>query len=133
IIGVILGCFYIAVMGLDYEVVGDELGIRMKNWIMGIGFGGLIEGMVMEIRIEVIREGGVGVGKGIGERIGMVGGLVIGDGVVKGGVIWNVVMVVVGVSGVGWFVVGWFEMRCRMRMVGFGVMLMAWMFGFIGI
>ncbi|MFB8735985.1 spore germination protein [Bacillus sp. SL00103] len=46
-------------IGFHYEVVPDELAITMKNSIIGIPFPPLIEAMLMEITIELIREAGV--------------------------------------------------------------------------
>ncbi|WP_034620254.1 spore germination protein, partial [Bacillus pumilus] len=130
---VILPSFYIAVIGFHYEVVPDELAITMKNSIIGIPFPPLIEAMLMEITIELIREAGVRLPKPIGQTIGIVGGLVIGDAVVKAGLISNVLIVVVAVTAVASFVLPSFEMTSTIRMLRFPLMFMASMFGFIGI
>lgn len=133
IIAVILPSFYIAVIGFHYEVVPDELAITMKNSIIGIPFPPLIEAMLMEITIELIREAGVRLPKPIGQTIGIVGGLVIGDAVVKAGLISNVLVIVVAVTAVASFVLPSFEMTSTIRMLRFPLMFMASMFGFIGI
>jgi len=87
----------------------------------------------MEITIELIREAGVRLPKPIGQTIGIVGGLVIGDAVVKAGLISNVLIVVVAVTAVASFVLPSFEMTSTIRMLRFPLMFMASMFGFIGI
>lgn len=58
----------------------------------------------MEITIELIREAGVRLPKPIGQTIGIVGGLVIGDAVVQAGLISNVLVIVVAVTAVASFV-----------------------------
>ncbi|WP_353854386.1 spore germination protein [Bacillus sp. Bos-x628] len=133
LIAIILPSFYIAVIGFHYEVVPDELAITMKNSIIGIPFPPLIEAMLMEITIELIREAGVRLPKPIGQTIGIVGGLVIGDAVVKAGLISNVLVIVVAVTAVASFVLPSFEMTATIRMLRFPLMFMASMFGFIGI
>lgn len=125
--------FYIAVIAFHYEVVPDELAITMKNSIIGIPFPPLIEAMLMEITIELIREAGVRLPKPIGQTIGIVGGLVIGDAVVQAGLISNVQVIVVAVTAVASFVLPSFEMTSTIRMLRFPLMFMASMFGFIGI
>ncbi|BBP92754.1 hypothetical protein BsIDN1_63720 [Bacillus safensis] len=111
----------------------DELAITMKNSIIGIPFPPLIEAMLMEITIELIREAGVRLPKPIGQTIGIVGGLVIGDAVVQAGLISNVLVIVVAVTAVASFVLPSFEMTSTIRMLRFPLMFMASMFGFIGI
>ncbi|ARD57752.1 spore germination protein KA [Bacillus safensis FO-36b] len=133
IIAVILPSFYIAVIAFHYEVVPDELAITMKNSIIGIPFPPLIEAILMEITIELIREAGVRLPKPIGQTIGIVGGLVIGDAVVQAGLISNVQVIVVAVTAVASFVLPSFEMTSTIRMLRFPLMFMASMFGFIGI
>ncbi|MGE6630288.1 spore germination protein [Bacillus sp. NPDC077027] len=133
IIAVILPSFYIAVIGFHYEVIPDELAITMKNSIIGIPFPPLIEAMIMEVTIELIREAGIRLPKPIGQTIGIVGGLVIGDAVVKAGLISNVLVIVVAVTAVASFVLPSFEMTSTIRMLRFPLMFIASMFGFIGI
>ncbi|MFS0654144.1 spore germination protein [Bacillus sp. 179-C3.3 HS] len=133
VIAVILPSFYIAVIGFHYEVVPDELATTMKNSIIGIPFPPLIEAMLMEVTIELIREAGIRLPKPIGQTIGIVGGLVIGDAVVQAGLISNVLVIVVAVTAVASFVLPSFEMTSTIRMLRFPLMFMASMFGFIGI
>ncbi|WHF26657.1 spore germination protein [Bacillus altitudinis] len=133
LLAVILPSFYIAVIAFHYEVIPDELSITMKNSIVGIPFPPLIEAIIMETTMELIREAGIRLPKPIGQTIGIVGGLVIGDAVVNAGLISNALIIVVAITAVSSFVLPSFEMTLTIRMLRFPLMFFASMFGFIGI
>ena len=90
--------FYIALIAFHFEVIPNDLIITMKNSIVDIPFPPLIEAMIMEITIELIREAGIRLPKPISQTIGIVGGLVIGDAVVQAGLISNMMIIVVAVT-----------------------------------
>ncbi|WP_395947907.1 spore germination protein [Bacillus sp. WP8] len=57
--------------------------------------------MVMCFRTEVLGEGGVGVRRGMGERIGVIGGVIIGEGGVEGNIVSGLMVIIVWLRGVG--------------------------------
>ncbi|MBT2635359.1 spore germination protein [Bacillus sp. ISL-26] len=132
-IAITLPAFYIALIAFHFEVIPNDLIITMKNSIVDIPFPPLIEAMIMEITIELIREAGIRLPKPISQTIGIVGGLVIGDAVVKAGLISNMMVIVVAVTAVSSFVLPSYEMSTSIRTVRFPLMFLAASFGFIGI
>lgn len=125
--------FYIALIAFHFEVIPNDLIITMKNSIVDIPFPPLIEAMIMEITIELIREAGIRSLKPISQTIGIVGGLVIGDAVVQAGLISNMMIIVVAVTAVSSFVLPSYEMSTSIRTLRFPLMFLASSFGFIGI
>ncbi|WP_222123280.1 hypothetical protein, partial [Bacillus pumilus] len=51
--------------------------MRMGGRGENVGLGGVVEGIVMCFRIEVVGEGGVGVGRVMGQRILFIGVVII--------------------------------------------------------
>lgn len=99
-IAITLPAFYISLIAFHFEVIPNDLIVTMKNSIVNIPFPPLVEAMIMEITIELIREAGVRLPKPISQTIGIVGGLVIGDAVVQAGLISNMMIIVVAVTAV---------------------------------
>ncbi len=133
IIAVNLPAFYIAVIGFHFEVLPDDLVLPVVSSIRNIPFPPLIEALVMELTIELIREAGVRLPSRIGQTIGIVGGLVIGDAVVRAGLISNTMIVVVAITAVAAYSIPTTEMSDAVRFLRFPHMLLASTFGFVGI
>lgn len=133
IIAIGLPAFYIAVVSFHFEVIPDDLIMPVKQSINGIAYPPLIEALVMVVIIELIREAGIRLPQPIGQTIGIVGGLVIGDAVVRAGLISNLMVIVVALTAISSFVVPSNEMSTTLRLMTFPLILLAGTLGFIGI
>ncbi|TGB05383.1 spore germination protein [Halobacillus salinus] len=133
IIAVGMPAFYIAVVSFHFEVIPDELIMPVKQTINGIAYPPLIEALVMVVIIELIREAGIRLPQPIGQTIGIVGGLVIGDAVVKAGLVSNLMVIVVALTAIASFVVPSNEMSTTLRLLTFPLIFLAGTLGFIGI
>ncbi|MGG1398107.1 spore germination protein [Bacillus salipaludis] len=132
-IAVNLPAIYIAVIGFHFEVLPDDLVLPVVSSIKNIPFPPLIEALVMELTIELIREAGVRLPSRIGQTIGIVGGLVIGDAVVRAGLISNTMIVVVAITAISAYSIPTSEMSDAVRFLRFPHMILASTFGFVGI
>lgn len=132
-IAVNLPAIYIAVIGFHFEVLPDDLVLPVVSSIRNIPFPPLIEALLMELTIELIREAGVRLPARIGPTIGIVGGLVIGDAVVRAGLISNTMIVVVAITAVAAYCIPATEMSDAVRFLRFPLMVLASTFGFVGI
>src|SRR5699024_6880779 len=125
LIAVTLPAFYTAVIAFHFEVIPDALVLPIKASIKDIAYPPIIEALVMVITIELIREAGVRLPTPIGQTIGIVGGLVIGDAVVRAGLISNVMIVIIAVTAIASFVVPSTEMSATLRMLIYPMILSA--------
>jgi spore germination protein KA len=132
-IAIALPAYYIAVVSFHYEVIPEDLLLPIKNSIENIPFQPIIEALFMELTIELLREAGIRLPGPVGQTIGIVGGLVIGDAVVKAGLVSNTMIIVVALTALASFVVPSHEMSASVRMLRFPIMVAASLFGFIGI
>lgn len=128
-----LPAYYIAVVSFHYEVIPQDLLLPIKSSIENIPFPPILEALFMELTIELLREAGIRLPGPVGQTIGIVGGLVIGDAVVKAGLVSNAMIIVVALTAIASFVVPSHEMSASVRMLRFPVMVAASLFGFIGI
>ncbi|WP_281976094.1 spore germination protein [Halobacillus litoralis] len=133
IIAIGLPAFYIAVVSFHFEVIPDELIIPVKASINEIAYPPIIEALVMVIIIELIREAGIRLPQPIGQTIGIVGGLVIGDAVVRAGLVSNLMVIVVALTAIASFVVPSNELSTTLRLLTFPLIFLAGSLGFVGI
>lgn len=133
IIAILLPAMYIAVVSFHFEIIPDQLILPTKQAVELIPYQPLVEAFILELTIELIREAGIRLPNPIGQTIGIVGGLVIGDAVVKAGLISNLMIIVVALTAIASFVVPSVEMNTSVRILRFPFMITASMFGFYGI
>ncbi len=133
LIAIFLPSFYIAVVGFHSEILPYELGVKVKTAIQFIPYRPIIEALIVELFIEVIREATIRLPAPIGPTIGIVGGLVIGDAIVNAGLVSNLMVVIVAMTAISSFVVPSVEMNTTIRLIRFPFMLAATFFGFLGI
>ena len=133
VIAIIFPSIYIGVVSFHLEVLPNELIIPMQNAVEDIPYPPIIEAFIMELTIELIREAGIRLPTPISQTIGIVGGLVIGDAVVRAGLISNSMVVVVAITAISSFVVPSNELSAAVRLLRFPLMLIAATFGFVGI
>jgi spore germination protein KA len=133
IIAIGLPAFYIAVVAFHFEVIPDELIMPVKSSINEIAYPPLLEALVMVIIIELIREAGIRLPQPIGQTIGIVGGLVIGDAVVRAGLVSNLMVIVIALTAIASFVVPSNELSTSLRLLTFPLIILAGSLGFVGI
>lgn len=89
--------------------------------------------MLLELIFEVLREAGVRLPSRVGQTIGIVGGLVIGDAIVRAGLVSYTMIIVVSLTAISSFLVPSHEMSSAVRILRYPMMIAAALFGYIGI
>lgn len=124
---------YIAIVGYHFEMIPYDLITIMKNSTENIPFPPFFEALIMAITIELIREAGIRLPSPIGQTIGIVGGLIIGDAVVNAGLVSNMMVIVIAVTAIMSFTLPSYEMGNTVRLLSFPTMIAAATLGFVGI
>jgi len=124
---------YIAVVGFHPEILPSDLIITVKSSVERVPYPPLLEAVFMELTMELIREAGIRLPSRVGQTIGIVGGLVIGDAVVQTGLVSLPMVIVVALTAIASYVVPSNEMSTAIRILRFPLMVAAAMFGFIGL
>ncbi|TMW73904.1 spore germination protein [Alteribacter natronophilus] len=133
LLAVTLPGIYIAIISFHFEIIPFGMTYVIKDAVEHIPYPPLVEAMIMELTLELIREAGIRLPTPIGQTIGIVGGLVIGDAVVNAGFISSIMIIVVALTAISSFVVPVHEMSMAMRLLRYPIMIMASMLGFLGI
>ncbi|CRK82499.1 spore germination protein KA [Neobacillus massiliamazoniensis] len=133
IIATLIPALYIAIIGFHPEILPENLIFSVKSTIDRVPFPPIVEAFFMQLTLEVLREAGVRLPSRVGQTIGIVGGLVIGESVVRAGLISYPMVIVVALTAISSFVAPSHELSIAMRILGFPLMILAAMFGLIGI
>ncbi|WEK54107.1 MAG: spore germination protein [Candidatus Cohnella colombiensis] len=133
IIALFLPATYITLISFNYEVIPVQLILSIAETRSRVPFPPILEAMLMEITIEMMREAGIRLPTPIGQTIGIVGGIVIGQAAVQAGIVSNIMVVVVATTAIASFLMPNYDMGAAIRLLRFPMMILASMFGIIGI
>lgn len=125
--------FYVSVTTYHYEMIPETLLISMAESRSRVPFPPIYEAFIMEITIELLREAGARLPTKIGQTIGIVGGIVIGQAAVQAGLTSNILIIAVASSAIASFVIPSYIMSASIRLVRFGLILLAGILGNFGL
>ena len=130
---IFLPATYIAIIAFHFEVIPLKLLMSIGVSRERVPFPPFIEALIMEIALEMLREAGIRLPAKIGQTIGIVGGIVIGQAAVQAGIVSNIMVIVVAITAVASFIIPNYQMGASIRLIRFPMMIMASLFGFVGL
>lgn len=133
IIAVFLPALYIAVISYHYEILPLEMLLSIGQSRREVPFPPIIEALLMEFILEMLREAGLRLPKSIGQTVGIVGGIIIGQSAVEAGLVSNIMVIVVAMTAIASFVMPNPEMAFGIRFIRFPMMAISSLFGMVGI
>lgn len=133
VITVTFTAFYVAVTTYHYEMIPDSLLITISESRSRVPFPPLYEALLMETTIELLREAGARLPTKIGQTIGIVGGIVIGQAAVQAGFTSNILIIAVASSAIASFVIPSYIMSASIRLIRFGLIMLAGLAGNFGL
>lgn len=132
-IATFLPAFYISLAEFHHGMIPSNIAFSIAAAREGVPFPAVIEALLMEVTLEILREAGVRLPKPIGQTIGIVGGLVIGEAAVSAGIVSPIMVIVVAVTAIASFTLPAYSFGIITRILRFFVMLAASVFGLFGV
>ncbi|WP_232697294.1 spore germination protein [Brevibacillus daliensis] len=132
-VGILLPAFYIATISMHFEVIPLKLLLSIGESRERVPFPPLLEALLMEFALEMLREAGLRLPTSIGQTVSIVGGIVIGQAAVQAGVVSNIMVIVVSLTAICSFIIPYYDMSAAVRIIRFPMMLLAYLFGYVGI
>lgn len=124
---------YISISNFHQEMIPTELILSIAASREAVPFPAIVEIFIMELAFELIREAGVRVPGVIGNTLGIVGALILGQAAVQAGIVSPILIIVVAVTGLASFAIPNYSMSFAFRGVRFIYTILAAVFGFFGI
>lgn len=129
----ILPALYVAIVTFHYEVIPTELVYSFQSTLSFVPVKPIIELLGMQFTFELLREASIRLPASIASTFGIVGALVVGTSMVEAGFVSYGGLIVVALTAVSSFVQPNIEMSSSIRVLGFPLMILAGIFGFLGI
>lgn len=133
ILAISLPAIYIATVSFNSEVLPIGILYSVKVSLTYVPLPPILEAIVMQIILELLKEASIRLPSPIAQTIGIVGGLVIGTAVVEAHLVSHTMIVVIGLTAIASFATPLNELGTSLRILGFPTMLAASLFGFFGI
>ncbi|MFD0953481.1 spore germination protein [Virgibacillus natechei] len=130
---VFLPSLYIALVSYQQGMIPSELAFSIAATRDGVPFPAFIEALLMGMVMEMLREAGARLPSSIGETIGIVGGLVIGEAAVQAGIVSPIMVIVVALTAISSFSIPEYSFAISLRMIRFGAMFAAAVLGLYGV
>lgn len=132
-ISLLLPSLYIALISFHQEMIPTKLVLSIQKGREAVPFPSLIEVIIMEIAFEILREAGTRLPKMLGATVSVVGGLIIGEAVVRAGIISPLMVVIVSSTAISSFAIPSFHLAISLRILRFIFIGLAGFSGFFGI
>ncbi|MCC9023058.1 spore germination protein [Bacillus nakamurai] len=123
---------YIALVSFHQGLLPTSLAVTISANRENVPFPPIIEAMVMEITIELLREAGLRLPSPLGQTIGLVGGVVIGQAAVEANLVSSIMVIVVSIVALASFTVPQYGMGLSFRVLRFISMFTSAAFGLYG-
>lgn len=133
IFSISISAAYVAVVTYHYQLIPRDLLNILITSRREIPFPPILEALILEIMIEILREAGARLPTKIGQTIGIVGGIVIGTASVDAGLTSNVLLILVAMAALASFTTPIYQMGNTIRLLRFPFLLFAYLWGLPGI
>lgn len=133
LLSTLLTPIYVSVVTFHYEIIPTSLLVNLGQSRAAVPFPPILEVLILELLIELLRESGARLPTKVGQTIGIVGGVVIGTAAVEAGITSNVLLIVVALSALASFTAPNYLMGTTARLIRFPMIFLAGTLGIVGI
>ena len=98
-----------------------------------VPFPALIEIIIMEISLEIIREASIRVPEASGSTLSIVGALILGQAAVSAGIVSPILIIIVSITAIGSFATPNYYLGLSARILRFAYIFLGAVAGFLGI
>ncbi|SCY31235.1 spore germination protein [Alkaliphilus peptidifermentans] len=133
LIAIFFPALYIAITSFHYFMVPLDLLVPLAESRVKVPFPPIIEALILEVTLEMLREASIRLPSYIGISIGVVGGLIIGQAAVAAGIVSELFIIIVAVTAIASFIIPSYDMGLAVRYIRFIFMLFAAIFGIVGV
>lgn len=124
---------YVATLSYHYELIPRDLLSALVASRRTIPFPPILEALILELTIELLREAGARLPTKVGQTIGIVGGIVIGTASVEAGLTSNVLLIIIALAALASFTTPVYRMGNTIRLLRFPFLFFAELWGLLGI
>ncbi|RAR39504.1 spore germination protein [Paenibacillus sp. MDMC362] len=124
---------YVAIISFNPELIPTEFAVAVAGGRAGVPFPAVIEVLVIEISMEVLREATIRLPQQVGGALSIVGVLVIGQAAVAAGFASPITVVIIALTTIGSFATPAYNAALALRLLRFPLIILAGIFGLYGV
>jgi len=132
-LAVALPALYIAIALYHPSMVPLLMLSRLAEASQAVPFPAVMEIFLLDAAFELLREASIRLRSASGGTIGIVGGLIVGQAAVEAGLVSPIVVIIVAMTSIATFAIPNISLIYSFRLVKYGLLLAAAMFGFLGL
>lgn len=133
LVATLLPGLYLAVIRFHTQILPANLILSFAKAREGVPFSSVTELIFLELSFELIREAGVRVPGALGNAIGIVGGLIIGQAAVSANLVSPIVVMIVALTALGSMVIPEEEFASAFRLLKYIFLFLGGYLGIFGI
>jgi spore germination protein KA len=133
VFSLIFPSLYVALISFNPELIPTAFAVAVAGARAGVPFPAVIEVLVMEVSMEVLREATLRLPQQVGGALSIVGVLVIGQAAVAAGFVSPITVVIIAITTIGSFATPAFNVALALRMLRFPLIILAGTFGLYGV
>lgn len=123
---------YIAITCYHREIIPDKLLYAIADARSQLSFPIVVEVLIMEFLFELLREAGIRLPSQLGNTIGVVGGLIVGQSAVEAGIVSTIVVIVVALTAIASFAIPNEAFASVFRLLKFLTIFASALYGIMG-
>lgn len=124
---------YVSFISFNPELLPTEFAVAVAGGRAGVPYPAVVEVLILEVAMEVLREATVRLPKQIGGALSIVGVLIIGEAAVDAGLASPITIVVIALTTIGSFATPIYSASFALRMLRFPLVILAGIFGLYGV
>lgn len=124
---------YIAMTAFHPGMLPTDMVYSIAASREGVPFSATIEAFFMLAALEMLREAGARLPSPIGQTIGIVGGLVLGDAAVSAGIVSPIMVIIIALNAISSFTIPLYNLAVSLRLFTFVFIIFASIAGLYGI
>ncbi|MEH7388044.1 spore germination protein [Bacillus sp. JJ1521] len=125
--------FYVAILTYHFEVIPKDLLGTLIFSRANVPFPPFIEALFLEVTIDLLREAGARLPTKIGQTLGIVGGIVIGQATVQAALTSNILLIIVALAALSSFTTPIYKLSNAVRLLRYPFIILAAIWGGLGI
>ncbi len=133
IFSIVFPSLYVAIISFNPELIPTDFAVAVSGGRAGVPFPAVVEILIMETAMEVLREASIRLPVQIGGALSIVGALIIGQAAVSAGFASPITVVIIALATIGSFANPAYNAALALRLLRFPIILLAGTLGLFGI
>lgn len=131
-IALTLSSLYVAIVAFHSDILPEQYILALASFRASVPFNALLEALLMEGMVEILREASIRLPKQIGPAIGIVGTIVIGQAAVAAGLVSPLMVIIASLSTMCSFVAPDYTIMNPIRILKFLLIFITGILGLFG-